>query len=270
VDTPSTTAAEIAALRTEADLGLGGRVAIVTGGGQGLGRVFAKAYAAHGAIPVIADINEARGAAVEAEIRSANHRALFVPTDVADYAAVARMADRVRGELGRIDALVNGAAIFSTLKKRPFDEIPLEEWDRVVRVNVSGVFHCCRAVMPAMKGAKYGRIINISSNTALTGRPDYLHYTTTKSALLGMTRSLAREVGKFGITVNTLMPGATETEIPRETVSPQLKAAIVANQCIPRPETPEDLARVVMFLSSDLSRFVTGQTIIADGGLAHV
>lgn len=249
--------------------GLAGRVVIVTGAGQGLGRAFAKAYAAAGAMAVIAERNEEKADAVAQEIVSAGGKALPIQTDVAEESSVKRMADRVFREFGRIDVLVNNAGILSTLKMRPFDEIPLEEWEFVLKVNVTGVFHCCRAVAPRMREAKWGRIINMSSGSITLGRPNYLHYTTSKSALVGMTRSMARELGPHGITVNAILPGAVYTEIPRETVSPAQKEWIIAAQCIPRAEVPEDLIGIMLFLASDGAAFITGQSLTVDGGATH-
>jgi NAD(P)-dependent dehydrogenase (short-subunit alcohol dehydrogenase family) len=249
---------------------LSGRVAIVTGGGQGLGRAFAKAFADCGATAVIAELNEQRGAAVAEEIKAAGGKAVPIRVDVGNFESASNMAAEVQRQCGRIDILVNNAAIFSTLEKRPFDEIPIEEWDKVMHVNVNGPYYCCRAAIPFMKAGGWGRIVNVSSSTVLTGRPNYLHYTTSKSALVGLSRSLAREVGKFGINVNTLMPGSTSTEIERKTVTPAQREAIVAAQSIPRHEVPQDLVGVVLFLSSEPSRFMTGQTLLCDGGLAHV
>jgi 3-oxoacyl-[acyl-carrier protein] reductase len=246
---------------------LKGRVAIVTGAGQGIGRAFAKALAAQGAIPVIAELNEAKAAAVSREIMEAGGKALAVQTDVADEASIKEMVEVVDDEFGRIDVLINNAAIFSTLDMRPFDQIPLEEWERVLRVNLTGPFLCARAVLPAMRKAKGGRIINIGSGAVRLGRPNYLHYIAAKAALAGMSLSMARELGKDNITVNAILPGATFTEIERKTVTPEQKERIVAMQCVPRPETPEDLVGAVLFLASDAAAFVTGQSINLDGGV---
>jgi 3-oxoacyl-[acyl-carrier protein] reductase len=241
-----------------------GRVAIITGAGQGLGRAFAHGFAAQGAVPVIAEINEDKGRAVAAETGG-----LYVRTDVSDPASVDAMARAVLDAYGRIDVLVNNAAIFSRLEMRAFDEIALDEWERVLRVNLTGPFLCARAVASAMRKAGWGRIINIASAAVSLGRPNYLHYIASKAGLAGMTNSLARELGPHGITVNAILPGATFTEIPRKTVTPEQKKAIVGMQCIPRPEVPEDLVGVVLFLASPASAFVTGQALTVDGGATH-
>jgi 3-oxoacyl-[acyl-carrier protein] reductase len=248
---------------------LDGRVAIITGAGQGLGRAFAKAFAAAGATAIIAERNAERGEAVAAEIVKANGRARAITTDVADPDSVAAMAAAVEKEFGRIDILVNNAAIFSTLEMRPFDQIPLDEWEMVLRVNITGAFLCSRAVVGAMRRAGFGRIINMASGAVTLGRPNYLHYITSKAALEGMTRSLARELGPNGITVNAILPGATFTEIERKTVTPEQKERIVAMQCIARPEQPQDLVGTVLFLASDASAFLTGQALTVDGGATH-
>ena len=245
---------------------LDGRVVVITGAGQGIGRATAKAMAEAGALPVIAEINEDKGQSVAREI---GNRAMAVRTDVADAGSLEAMVKTVLDAHGKIDVLINNAAIFSTLDMRPFWEIPLEEWDAVLRVNVTGCFLAARAVVETMRAAKFGRIINFSSAAVTMGRPNYTHYTTSKAALIGMTRSMARELGPDGVTVNAIMPGATFTEIERATVTPEQKEAILRGQSIPRPETPEDLLGTLMFLSSDASAFMTGQCLTVDGGLSY-
>src|SRR5690242_6686958 len=247
--------------------GLQGRVAIVTGAGQGIGRAFARSLADAGARVVIAEINEKNAASVSREIMEAGGEALAVSTDVADPASIAEMIEAVEDEYERIDILINNAGVFSTLEMRPFDQIPIEEWDQVLRVNLTGPFLCARAVLPAMRRAKWGRIINMGSGAVRLGRPNYLHYIASKAALAGMSLSMARELGPDGITVNAILPGATFTEIERKTVTPGQRERIVAMQCIPRPEVPEDLVGAVLFLASDASAFVTGQSINLDGGV---
>src|SRR5262245_25389202 len=247
--------------------GLKDRVVIVTGAGQGIGRVFAKSFAKAGARAVIAELNEKKAAAVSNEILKAGGQALAVTTDVADEASIAEMVEVVEDEFGRIDVLINNAGIFSTLEMRPFDQIPLAEWERVLRVNLTGPFLCARAVLPAMRRAKWGRIINVASGAVRLGRPNYLHYIATKAALAGMSLSMARELGPDNITVNAILPGATFTEIERKTVTPAQKERIIAMQCVPRAEVPEDLVGAVLFLASEASAFVTGQSINLDGGV---
>jgi 3-oxoacyl-[acyl-carrier protein] reductase len=239
--------------------------AVVTGGGQGLGRAFCLAFAGEGVPVVVADVNEQKAAAVAAEV---GETALPVGVDVSDPASVEAMRDAVVGRFGGIGVLVNNAAIFSTLAMRPFGEIPLEEWRRVLDVNVTGAFLCCRAVVPLMTEAGRGKIVNISSATIWTGRPNYLHYVTSKAALIGLTRSLASEVGAAGITVNAITPGSTQTEVERATITSEARRAMAETTALRRIQTPEDVTGAVLFLCSSASDFVTGQTINVDGGYA--
>ncbi len=243
------------------------RVVLITGAGQGIGRVFAKTFARAGARVVIAERNEKTAAAVAAEILKADGQALAVTTDVSDPASISEMIEVVEDEYDRIDVLINNAGIFSTLEMRPFDQIPLDEWEQVLRINLTGPFLCARAVLPAMRRAKWGRIINLGSGAVRLGRPNYLHYIATKAALMGMSLSMARELGPDNITVNAILPGATFTEIERKTVTPAQKERIIAMQCVPRAEVPEDLIGTALFLASDASAFVTGQNINLDGGV---
>ena len=246
---------------------LSGRVVIVTGGAQGIGRRYAQACAAAGAVPVIADINGNAARRVADEIAQGQGRALAIEVDVSDPAATERMSATVLERLGRIDVLINNAAIFSTLAMRPFDQIPLDEWDRVLRVNTTGPYLCVRAVAPAMRKAGWGRIINIATTSVAVGTPNYLHYVTSKSALFGMTNALAREQGKDGVTVNCIVPGPTLTEVPRQSFNADSQARIVAMQCVPRGETPDDIVGLALFLASPAASFVTGQSIAVNGGL---
>jgi 3-oxoacyl-[acyl-carrier protein] reductase len=246
---------------------LAGRVAIVTGGGQGLGRAYALALASEGARVVIAERNEARGAAVADEIGAAGGEAIAVATDVADEASTHAMAGAALARWGQIDVLVNNAAIFSTITMRPFDQIPVREWDDLMAVNVRGVWLCCKAVAPAMRQQRRGKIINIASVVFDLGRANYLHYVASKGAVIGMTRGLASELGDDGINVNAISPSSTQTEIPRETVTREGAVAFAQQQTLKRVQAPADLVGTVIFLASSDSDFITGQTINVDGGL---
>jgi NAD(P)-dependent dehydrogenase (short-subunit alcohol dehydrogenase family) len=246
------------------------RVVVITGGGQGIGRVFAHAFAKAGATSVIAELNADAGEAVAKEIRSAGGQAFSVVTDIGEEESTLALSAAVLKRCGRIDVLINNAGIFSTIKMRPFTEISLEEWNQVLHVNITGVFLATRAVVPAMKAQNFGRVINISSAAVSMGRPGYLHYIASKSALLGMSRSMAHELGAEGITVNSILPGATETEIERATVTPEQKQAMLAMRCVARAETPEDLVGTALFLASPSSAFLTGQSLTVDGGLTHL
>jgi len=150
---------------------------------------------------------------------------------------------------------------------KPFDEIELAEWEAVVRVNLTGTFVCCKAVAPVMRRQRFGRIVNISSSTVLMGRAEYAHYVASKAGVVGLTRALARELGADGVTVNAIMPGSTETEVPRETVSPDQARAIVGAQSVKRRITAADVVGAAVFLASPDADLVTGQTIVVDGGL---
>jgi 3-oxoacyl-[acyl-carrier protein] reductase len=252
------------------DFSVADRIVIVTGAGQGIGRELARQFAAAGATAVVTDVNFAKVESVLAEIESAGGRALAIEVDVGDRASVENMAAAVLNKYGRIDVLVNNAAIFATLNKVPFDQIPPDEWERVIRVNVTGSYLCACAVAPAMRTAEWGRIINISSDAVPRGVANYLHYVTSKSAIIGMTNSLARELGPFGITVNCIRPGATATEVDRtHNPTAAFRTRVLGEQCLPRGQMPEDMAGIVLFLATSAAGFITGQTIAADGGLTH-
>jgi 3-oxoacyl-[acyl-carrier protein] reductase len=252
------------------DFSVANRVVIITGAGQGIGRELARQFAAAGAVAVIADLNIASGERVLSEIESAGGKGMAVKVDVGDRASVDAMVSAVLAEHGRIDALINNAAIFATLDKRPFDQIPAEEWELVMRINITGVFNCVCAVAPAMREAQWGRIVNMSSDAVQLGVANYLHYVTSKSAVIGMSNALARELGKHGITVNCVRPGGIATEVER-TVNPtaERRQQMLAQQCLPKGGVPSDMVGLVMFLTTPASSFVTGQTIACDGGLTH-
>ena len=241
---------------------LSGKVAIVTGGARHIGAAYCRRLAAEGAAVVIADVLD--GESVVEDIASSGGKAIALKVDVSQEEDTARMAVETVKAFGRIDILVNNAAIFINIERRPFYEISAQEWDRVSAVNIKGPFLCAKAVFPRMKQQRSGKIINIASSTVFTGTPLFLHYVASKAALVGMTRSLAREVGEFGICVNAIAPGLVQHEgqnAPKEFTEFQLKA-----RSLKRLQTPEDLLGVLVYLASSDSDFVTGQTILVDGG----
>jgi 3-oxoacyl-[acyl-carrier protein] reductase len=245
------------------------QVAIITGAGQGLGRAFALAFAAEGAKVVIAERNEERGATVADEISAAGGQALALGADVASETSTQAMAAATLERWGRIDILLNNAAMFSTIKMRPFDQIPVQEWDDLMAVNVRGVWLCCKAVAPAMREQRRGKIINIASIVFDMGRANYLHYVASKGAVIGITRGIATELGDYGVNVNAISPSSTQTEIPRETVTREGALAFAQNQTLKRVQAPADLVGTAIFLASSDSDFITGQTINVDGGLRY-
>ena len=239
-----------------------GRVVVVTGGGLGLGEAFSRGFAAAGAQVVVADIADEAANQVAEEING-----LAVHTDVSDESSTKAMAQAAHEKFGRIDILINNAALWTAiLPMKPWDEIPVEEWDRVMAVNVKGYFLAARPVFPYMKENKWGRIINLSSNTALHGVPGILHYVTSKGAAIGLTRALAREIGSEGITVNAITPGLTSTEGVKAHYSNEMLESRITARSVQRQQQPEDLVGTVMFLASDRAEFITGQTVNIDGG----
>ena len=240
------------------------KVVIVTGGAKGIGRAYCLGMAAEGARVVVADVADSKSTVQEVESRGA--QALGVACDVSREDDTLRLATETLARFGRVDILVNNAALYGPLKRRPFMEIPVEEWDRVMAINLRGLFLCSRAVFPAMKAQGSGAIINIASGTFFKGVPHYIHYTTSKGGVVGFTRSLARELGEFGIRVNALAPGFTLSGENEKNMPDAGKAANVGMRMLKRAELPEDLVGTAIFLASDDSRFITGQTIVVDGG----
>jgi 3-oxoacyl-[acyl-carrier protein] reductase len=242
---------------------------IVTGAGQGLGRAFALDLARRGWRVGVVDIDGDHAASVAAEIGQRGATAVPFTCDVSDSDQVDALALDAPRHLGPIVGLVNNAAIFSVLEMGPFDKIDPAVWERVIKVNVTGVFLMCRAFVPHMRAEGYGKIVNISSATIFTGRPMYLHYVTSKAALIGLTRSLATEVGPSGIRVNAVTPGSTQTEIERATITSAQREAMAAATALRRVQAPSDLVGAVAFLLSGDSDFITGQTLNVDGGYAY-
>jgi 3-oxoacyl-[acyl-carrier protein] reductase len=239
------------------------RVAIVTGGGHGIGRAYAQRLAEEGAKVVIAELDAPAGERVAAELGG-----LAVRTDVADEADCERMARLALERFGRIDILVNNAAIFHTvpMSRAPFDEIDPSEWDRMMAVNLRGTWFACRAVVPQMRKQRYGKIVNISSGTALKGTGSRIHYVTSKAGILGFTRTLAMELGKDNICVNCIAPGSTLSEEDPDEAVVKYRQAAASTRALQRMQKPEDLVGAVAFFASPDSDFITGQTLVVDGG----
>jgi 3-oxoacyl-[acyl-carrier protein] reductase len=250
--------------------GLRDRVVIITGGGQGIGRNHAKRFAEQGSHIVIAEFNGDAGRNVEREINEAGGSALFVETDVSNTESTLNMADQALKKFGRIDCLINNAALFSKITMGPFWDLPEAEWRAAMDVNITGAFLCSRAVVPTMQERKWGRIINVSSGTVTMGRENYLHYITSKSAVIGMTRAMARELGNWNITVNTFWPAVTKTEVERPSVPNALFEKFAEMQCIHRLSDMDDLSAGVMFICSDDASFMTGQGLAVDGGIVFL
>jgi len=243
------------------------RVIIVTGGANGIGRAYADGFVREGAKVVIADIDEPAARTAAREIEAGGGDALALNVDVADVASTEAMASATLDRFSRIDGLVNNAAIAIRVKhvNAPMEELPVEEWDRVIAVNLRGPFLCCRAVLPVMKKARYGKIVNIASGTFFKGTPFISNYVASKGGVVGITRSLAREGGDFGITVNCIAPGLTNSDEAMPGAHWEVR---VPERAIKRVEVPEDLVGAAIFFMSADSDFMTGQTIIIDGGIA--
>lgn len=244
---------------------LNGKVVIVTGAARGLGREYALRLAAAGAGVIAADIRDC----AETIAAIGNDTAIGVSLDVTDLDSCHATARAAYDKFGRIDGLVNNAALYATLPGGRFDTLKEADWDAAMAVNVKGVWNCCRAVAPSMREAGGGSIVNITSLAAIYGMPYALHYATSKAAVIGLTRSLARELGRDLIRVNAVAPSAVMTEATKEFFGEKLEKAkktIAAGQCIQRNLEPEDVSGTVVYLISDDSKFVTGQTVMVDGG----
>jgi NAD(P)-dependent dehydrogenase (short-subunit alcohol dehydrogenase family) len=248
---------------------LSGRSAIVTGGAKGIGRHYSEALAAEGAEVMIADLADGAGLAEELAGTYGRNSITSMQCDVSNERSVQALVQATAERFGKIDVLVNNAALFAPLQEQPFTEIDVDLWDKVMSVNLRGVFLMAKHVVPAMKERGYGKIINIGSGTAVRGIPWMLHYVTSKGGVLAFTRALSREVGDFGIRVNTLSPGFTlsdtvQAENPGhvETASDRARQS----RAIKRDEQPQDLLGALVFLASADSDFVTGQNLAVDGG----
>lgn len=241
------------------------RVAIVTGGARGLGRLFCVSMAAEGAKIVVVDILEKEAQDTAQEIRQSGGEVLPLKVDVTSEKETRLMAEKTIKEFGRIDILINNAAMFYGIGRKPFMEVSPEQWDQLMAVNLKGPFLCTRAVFPKMKEQRNGKIINLASETAFTGSTGLIHYVTSKGGIISFTRSLAAEMGQYGICVNSIAPGLTDTEAGR-TLLGDTKKYDVSRTPLGRLEQPQDLVGAIIFLASKESDFITGQALVIDGG----
>ena len=248
-------------------MSLQSKVIIVTGAARGIGQEYAHSFAAAGARVVAADISDC-SATLEL-VKKAGGEAIGVRLDVGNATSALAMAESTTNAFGRVDGLVNNAALYATLRGGRFDSIAEADWDAVMAINVKGIWNCCKAVVPRMRQTGGGSIVNISSLAATYGMPFGLHYTTSKAAVIGLTRGLARELGRDGIRVNAVAPGTVLTDATREFFGQKFEKAVErirTDQTIQRNLMPTDLVGTLIWLLSDASAFVTGQTISVDGG----
>jgi NAD(P)-dependent dehydrogenase (short-subunit alcohol dehydrogenase family) len=244
------------------------KVTIITGAAHGIGKAYAKRFAEEGAHVVIADIDTAGGEATAKAIRDAGGSAWARSTDVRNLANLQGLMQETVNKFGRIDVLLNNAAIYVTQKlwKGPVEDLDPDEWDRVIEVNLKGVFLCSKAAIPIMKQQRSGKIINIASGTFFSGSGNMPHYTTAKGGVVALTRVMARQLGEYGINVNCMTPGSTMSE---ENVSEEVlkrREGSMGKRAFRRVETPADIVGTALFLASSDSDFITGQLLVVEGG----
>ncbi len=244
------------------------KVAIITGAGHGIGRAYAKRFAEEGARVVIAEIDEPAGERVAAEITAAGGVGWARRSDVTDLEGLQGLVNETLSRFGRIDILFNNAAIYVTEEvwKGPAEDLPLEQWDRLMAVNLKGVYLCCRVVIPIMKAQRGGKIINVASGTFFNGTGDMPHYTTSKGGVVALTRVLARQLGPWGINVNCMTPGSTMSEEHVTDDVRRRRETSARGRAFMRVELPEDIVGTAVFLASADSDFMTGQLLVVEGG----
>ena len=245
---------------------LTGKTAIITGAAQGIGAAYATAIAQEGANVVIADVLDA--SEIVSKLKNSGHQALAIRTDVSDEKSCQDMARAAAEQFSGVDILVNNAALFASIQRKPFELLSGEEWDQVMAVNVRGPFNCAKAVLPYMKERGKGKIVNVSSATVFSGTPGMLHYVTSKGAIVALTRALARELGQYDIVVNSIAPGLTMSEglLAQKDNLKKYSEVALASRALKREQVPADLTGTLLSLVSSDSDFLTGQTIVVDGG----
>ncbi len=253
--------------------GLKDKAVIVTGGGHGIGKAYCLGFGKAGARIVVADIDKPAAEQVAAQVtQETGAQALAVSVDVSQEDATREMAAETLERFGRIDVLINNAAVFSVvpMNRGRIETIDPQEWDRLMAVNLRGLFFCCRAVLPTMRAQQSGKIITIASGTVFAGAPGRIHYVTSKAATIGFTRTLAREVGEYNINVNCLAPGNTLSEENPTDQMIKFRESSVELRALKRIQVPDDVVGAMLFLASPLSDFITGQTINVDGGISFL
>lgn len=247
---------------------LDGRTAVVTGAAHGIGFAYARGLAREGADVALVDIDGEGVSEATAVLRDEGFEVVDVAADVADESSVGRCRDQVEHRFGSVDVLVNNAAVFAAvpMSRVGYQDLAVDEWDTMMAVNLRGPWLMARAFLPAMQRRGYGKVINISSGTALKGSASRIHYVTSKAGVIGLTKTLAREVGGDGVTVNCIAPGSTLSEPEHDDEAMARRTAAASSRAIPRVQTPADLVGSVVFLASSASDFITGQTLVVDGG----
>ena len=246
-------------------MGLKDKVVIVTGSARGLGKEYALRFAKEGAKVVVCDVLDCSETAQT--IQSWGNEVLSLRTDVTSEESTVEMTKKTFERFGRIDILVNNAAIYGGIELKPFYELTVDEWDKLMAVNLKGMFLCCKAVFPYMKQQGGGKIINIASAVAFSGVPFFIHYATSKGGVVSFTRAVARELGEFHINVNAVAPGLVMTKASEDMTPKEVVADIANTSSFGRNTQPEDMPGVIIFLASEDADFITGQTIVVDGGI---